>query len=440
MSTRKRYWKIGLVIMLVVFMALGTALIGLASDPFGPIYLVNQDFESGEFGAPDPSCDWLVSEYGFPDDCDLMGVKINDPITGNFEDQTGEIKFGCGADEFEVDLTINGGTLDFSSPYKIYYVWVKAGPGGNLYGYPDGTNSETGLISPQPSISHVTFYFCEPEFATKSGYKFHDLNANGVWDDEEPALSGWTINLWTEVDGVLAIVDTEITDEYGYYEFDELMPGVDYFVSEVIKDGWIQSYPNEETEGALFIDGVGFVWGPINLESGEAEEDNNFGNYRPAIWADETAWAYGGELANPNWDYVNNRFWGWTNGPLTEDEYEWDIYAGAGQNDLTKGQVVGTLYVEYLDGTVTVTYQLDDGFYLGETHLWVGDDVLPMVNQGRRQVYTNAPGQFPYGEYIGFEAGVKMVNEWTWRMDGFEGEIYVAAHSVVWMEVEYEEW
>jgi hypothetical protein len=104
-----------------------------------------------------------------------------------------------------------------------------------------------------------------------------------------------------------------------------------------------------------------------------------------------------GDFANPNWDYVNNRFWGWTNGPLPEGSYEWDIYAGAGQNDLSKGTVVGTLYVDYEDGCVTVTYELDEGYYLGETHLWVGNDVLPEVKRGKTSVYTNAPGQFPYG-------------------------------------------
>lgn len=153
-------------------------------------------------------------------------------------------------------------------------------------------------------------------------------------------------------------------------------------------------------------------------------------------YADETAWAYGGSYANENLEYVNGNNWGWTNGPLSEGSYEWDIYAGAGRNDLDSGEIVGTLYVEYEDGSVTVTYDLDSGHYLSETHLWIGNEPLPMVSRGRRgQVHTNAPGQFPYGISHDFEGG-ELESSWTITEDGFDGDIYVAAHSVVQMEVE----
>jgi hypothetical protein len=160
-------------------------------------------------------------------------------------------------------------------------------------------------------------------------------------------------------------------------------------------------------------------------------------------WGDETAWAYGEDFANPNWDYVNNRFWGWTNGPLGEGHYMWPIYAGAGQNILDNGYVVGTLHVEYVGDCVTVKYEMDSGYYMGETHLWVGNDVLPEVKRGRSTVYTNAPGQFPYGTHQdpGFvfdpeDPSGTGLTVWTWDGCGFDGDIYVAAHSVVWMEVE----
>ncbi|HAE42167.1 MAG TPA: hypothetical protein DCG34_04515, partial [Clostridiales bacterium] len=158
-------------------------------------------------------------------------------------------------------------------------------------------------------------------------------------------------------------------------------------------------------------------------------------------WGDETAWAYGGQYAKPNWDYVNNQFWGWTNGPLSEGTYTWDIYAGAGQNDLDKGEIVGELTVVYSGGTVTVTYQMDPGYYLGETHLWVGNDVLPKVKQGKKEVYTNSPGLFPYAHDFGIDKDDPHPTEttWTWSGDGFEGNIYVAAHSVVWMSVPCDE-
>ncbi len=129
---------------------------------------------------------------------------------------------------------------------------------------------------------------------------------------------------------------------------------------------------------------------------------------------------------HPNWDFVNNRFWGWNNGPLGEGTYEWDIYAGAGQNDLSKGTIVGTLHVTYEGGGVTVTYEMDEGFFLGETHLWVGNTPLPQVFRGRSHVpagYTNAPGQFPFGAdfEIDKDAPDPTVTTWTWTGTGLHG-------------------
>jgi hypothetical protein len=157
-----------------------------------------------------------------------------------------------------------------------------------------------------------------------------------------------------------------------------------------------------------------------------------------ACWGDETAWAYGGGYANENREIADSNNWGWTNGPLSEGSYVWDLYAGAGQNILSNGEVVGNVSVNYAGGCVNVTYMVDDGYYLGEAHLWVGDTELPEVGRGRRTVPTDNPGQFPYGVDYGFdpEDSDTWETEWTWSSCGFEGDIYVAAHAVVWMQVE----
>jgi hypothetical protein len=41
--------------------------------------------------------------------------------------------------------------------------------------------------------------------ATKSGIKFHDLNADGVKDEGEPGLAGWTIYVDYDDDGILEL-------------------------------------------------------------------------------------------------------------------------------------------------------------------------------------------------------------------------------------------
>ena len=88
-----------------------------------------------------------------------------------------------------------------------------------------------------------------------SGYKWHDLNADGTWQKgadglpntsdagEEPTLEGWTINL-AGTDGFgNPVTRSAVTRTNGFYEFKELNPGT-YTVSEVLQADWSQTYPD----------------------------------------------------------------------------------------------------------------------------------------------------------------------------------------------------
>ena len=125
----------------------------------------------------------------------------------------------------------------------------------------------------------------------------------------------------------------------------------------------------------------------------------------------ETAFARGDDGATCFIDLEEYNFnrWGWTIGPLSEGEYTYDIYAAAGQCDINKGTLVGTVDVSYSDGNVEVTYNIDDAYEVEETHTYAGNDPVPTGNNGRPTV---APGQYTIGENL-------------------EGEIYVIAHAVV---------
>ena len=171
------------------------------------------------------------------------------------------------------------------------------------------------------------------------------------------------------------------------------------------------------------------VFNPQTLESGtfgaiETEE--------PDSLECETAFAYGGLDATcfreidvePPIGKRDFSRWGWTNGPLTAGSYAWEIYAGAGQCDLSKGTLVGELTVDYDDvtGDVTVIYDIDTGWELYETHLYVGCDMLPTKN-GR---FTVAPGQ--YGNSHDLEGASS--DTFTVNVVCANG-IYVVAHAVV---------
>ena len=107
------------------------------------------------------------------------------------------------------------------------------------------------------------------------------------------------------------------------------------------------------------------------------------------------------------------RNWGWTN-PILPGEYEWDLWAGAAQCDTDKGELVGSVEVEYdEDGYLTVTFNVDDEYDLKETHVYAGEDKFPQQQRGRRTVDTVAPGQY-------------------YNDSPFDGsEVYVIAHAVV---------
>jgi uncharacterized repeat protein (TIGR01451 family) len=121
--------------------------------------------------------------------------------------------------------------------------------------------------------------------ATKTGLKFEDLNANGVWDSQgenpEPGLAGWTIQAFVDANGngirdagENTVAASTVTGVGGAYTL-TLTPGK-YIVCEVQQAGWIQSFPSGNACG------TGSAGYGITLASGELDSSNNFGNYRNA--------------------------------------------------------------------------------------------------------------------------------------------------------------
>ena len=91
------------------------------------------------------------------------------------------------------------------------------------------------------------------------GMKWHDLDADGVKDIDEPGLAGWVIQL----SGDTTLSAT--TDSSGSYGFFNLNPG-NYTISEQLQSGWNQSYP----PGGVYN---------VSLSSGETIDTLDFGNY-----------------------------------------------------------------------------------------------------------------------------------------------------------------
>ncbi len=124
--------------------------------------------------------------------------------------------------------------------------------------------------------------------ATKSGTKFNDLNANGVFDGGEPGLPGWDIKIFVDVDNsnTLNANDfpqpagfpiTDTTDANGVYSL-EVFQG-EYIVCEVLQPTWNQSFPSGNTICA-FDPTLGDAGYAITLANGQEDLDNHFGNFQ----------------------------------------------------------------------------------------------------------------------------------------------------------------
>jgi len=141
----------------------------------------------------------------------------------------------------------------------------------------------------------------------------------------------------------------------------------------------------------------------------------------------ETMFAKGGDEATC---FIGNGFnrWGWTNGPLSTGIYTMDIYAGASHCETENREPAGTVTLEYnsVTGEAVVTYLVDAGYVLTETHLYLGDGPYPLKRRGRRWVETVAPGQYPYQH-----GSLDNVSEDTYMVSGLSGEIYMIAHGVI---------
>lgn len=144
--------------------------------------------------------------------------------------------------EFTVSVqeTANGMEFSFVSDYPVTKVVAKGGNvGANIYTYTTPVLSDSGLHTPMnPSgkwadISHLDFYFAAP--ADLEAVKFHDLDADGIHDEGEPVLSGWTLKLRNAAN---AVVDEGVTDSEGSVMFENVVPG-SYTVIETMQDDWV---------------------------------------------------------------------------------------------------------------------------------------------------------------------------------------------------------
>ena len=122
--------------------------------------------------------------------------------------------------------------------------------------------------------------------------------------------------------------------------------------------------------------------------------------------------------------------WGWTNliSPTANegDTYVMPLWSGAAQCDTEKGTHVGNAIVTYFNGTVTVEYDMFEGFVLKEAHVYVGTNPYPVITKGKKSEETVAPGQYNYnsGPLDDVDGLTDIV------FTGLTGNVYIIVHGV----------
>ena len=97
-----------------------------------------------------------------------------------------------------------------------------------------------------------------------TGYKFDDLNGDGIQQPGDVGFAGLTVELYSSNNNVLTLVATTVTDVNGNYRFDDLEHGT-YVVREPVQSGVVQTTTNPA---------------PITLTGNETVGDVTFGDFR----------------------------------------------------------------------------------------------------------------------------------------------------------------
>jgi hypothetical protein len=106
------------------------------------------------------------------------------------------------------------------------------------------------------------FDFLNFELFDLDGYKYEDMDGDGIYDAGEHGLPGWTITLYKDGEWHAE----KVTDASGYYEFTDLGPG-EYKVEETMQDGWMATSPKSYTFNGK--SGIDRTYDFLNFELGE---------------------------------------------------------------------------------------------------------------------------------------------------------------------------
>jgi hypothetical protein len=243
-------------------------------------------FQGGQWNADSGFEEWNT-QVGV----DLSGHKFNDlNINGIFDSGEPLLPGWTIYIDVNLDNVLDAGDISTVTDANGFYEFgplvpgtysirevLQAGWAQSAPGVADNGEFNITLVAGEDSTGNDFGNFQQ---ATKSGTKFHDLDADGEHDAGEPGLAAWVIHL-DGTDGLGNAVNlTDVTDADGNYSF-TVNPGT-YTVSEEQQAGWTQSGPDLLADAGDNDAGATDGDWDIVLTSGENETGNDFGNFQQA--------------------------------------------------------------------------------------------------------------------------------------------------------------
>lgn len=195
----------------------------------------------------------------------------------------------------------------------------------------------------------------------------------------------------TEIDKTVKVIDE--SDLFGTQELGEVnAPNSDTFTYE--KDFAWKDYGAQNC-GDYTYKNTAKIFGD-DEENPLGEASSQLDVYVQCyLYKYETAFAkFQGNGTNSTCFIPDFQRWGWTNFINNQyGNYTMDLWAGAGRCNTSKAINVGTVDVS-VNGNVNVVFNLKPGYILQEQHVYAGQTKYPQVRQGKRTVFTVAPGQY----------------------------------------------
>lgn len=225
------------------------------------------------------------------------------------------------------------------------------------------------------------------------GYKYNDLNGDGILDASEPGIEGWKITLLRYTDGGVtwSVYDTTYTNENGYYEFEVCESG-EFKVVEEDRAGWIHTSSSYYT---------------FTGESGVDQGPFKFLNFQCFY---VYGYKYEDMIGNGVWDVGDTGLEGW-------------------KITLMRSTDGGATWYEY-----ATTYTDDNGYY--EFYVCEGGNYKVMEEQKGGWVSTSptyfefvaVSGQWQKFDFFNFEFGMICGTKWydpnkNGVLDGDENEL-----------------